>query len=230
MSTLPLNMKAYRSISEFTKDLARVFGANNRPLALYCRFIENLDVSHEDLVRGIVDGFKEFIDSNREAIETQDISKLNENRISVLKSTTIHLTPKALFSEADEEVRFTMWKYFLVIYGHLYPESPAKSILKNMKSAAVVSASTAAAVAVTPALDPKFIGSMISQIIPHLDPNETDPIAMFRKLTESGVLTNLAGSLYSEVQKGNIDANSLASMSASIFSNLDSVLPEEKKN
>lgn len=197
---------AFNAITGFVKDLASEFGQRQHSLALYARLIEHMNLSQESAINKVVEGFIGYIGKNQAAIESQDMEKLTAGKISY--SERVYVTLKPLFNQADSETRAVMWKHLLTIYGLLYPNSQAKDILHKMNSE-VKNAETA------------MISDMVQKIVPHLNPEETNPMQAIMGLMSSGVFTELIGTMQKGMDDGSVNIKSLLGQVTSMFDQAD---------
>lgn len=197
---------AFNAITGFVKDLASEFGQRQHSLALYARLIEHMNLSQETAINKVVEGFISFIGKNQAAIETRDTEKLTSDKIAY--SERVYVTLRPLFAQADADTRGVMWKHLLTIYGLLYPDSQAKDILRKMNSE-VKSAETA------------MISDMVQKIVPHLNPDETNPMQAIMGLMSSGVFTDLIGTMQKGMDDGSVNMNSLLGQVTSMFAQPD---------
>lgn len=197
---------AFNAITCFVKDLNNEFGQRQHSLQLYCRLIEHMNLSQEAAIAKVTDGFVSFIGKNQLAIESRNVEGLTEDK--VVYSDKVFILLKVLFMNADADTRGVMWKHLLTIYGLLYPNSQAKEILRNMNSE-VKSAETA------------LISDMVQKIVPHLNPEETNPMQAIMGLMSSGVFTELIGTMQKGMDDGSVNMNSLLGQVTSMFSQPD---------
>jgi hypothetical protein len=197
---------AFNAITCFIKDLSTEFGQFQHSLALYSRLIDHMNLSQESGIGKIVSGFIVYIGKNQVAIESRDFSALTTDKISY--SEKVYLILRPLFEKADSDTRDVMWKHLLTIYGLLYPDSHAKDILRKMNSE-VKSAETA------------LISDMVQKIIPHLNPEETNPMQAIMGLMSSGVFTDLIGTMQRGMDDGSVNMNALLGQVTTMFSQPD---------
>lgn len=206
MPLTQMQLLAFNAITGFVKDLSNEFKQKQHSLALYDRLIEHMGLSQEVAIRKVVDGFTTYISKNQTAIEQRDAEKLSSDK--VVYSEKVFLVLRPLFDEADSETKEAMWKHLLTIYGILYPDSHAKDILRSMKSE-VKNPETA------------LISNMVEKIVPHLNPDETNPMQAIMSLMSSGVFTELVGTMQKEMDGGSINMNSLLGTVSTMFSQPD---------
>jgi hypothetical protein len=197
---------AFNAITGFVKDLNSEFGQRQHSLALYSRLIEHMNLSQETAINRVVEGFISFIGKNQSAIESRNTEGLTADKVSY--SDRVYLTLKPLFAQADAETKEVMWRHLLTIYGLLYPDSQAKEILRKMNSE-VKSAETA------------MISDMVQKIVPHLNPDETNPMQAIMGLMSSGVFTELIGTMQKGMDDGSVNMNSLLGQVTSMFAQPD---------
>jgi len=192
----------FNAITCFVKDLNVEFGQVQHSLALYARLIEHMNLSKEGAINKVIHSFTHFIGENQTAIEEREENKLQNDKIGYSEKAFICLKP--LFRVAEADTKDVMWKHILTIYGILYPDSQAKEILRNMKSE-VKSAEN------------QLISDMVQKIVPHLDPEETNPMQAIMGLMTSGVFTELIGTMQKGMDNGNVNINSLMSQVSSML-------------
>lgn len=197
---------AFNAITGFTKDLASEFSQRQHSLALYARLIEHINLSQESAIIRVVDGFISYIGKNQVAIESRDVEKLSNEKIEY--SARVFVLLKPLFLQADNDTKEVMWKHLLTIYGLLYPDSQAKDILRKMNSE-VKNAET------------EMISNMVQKIVPHLNPDETNPMQAIMGLMSSGVFTELIGTMQKGMDDGSVNMNSLLGQVSTLFSQQD---------
>lgn len=196
----------FNAVNSFVKDLNIEFGPQQHSLALYARLIEHMNLSKEKAITNVVQGFSTFIGNNQTAIETQNESELTSEKI--VYSDKVFICIKPLFTTADSQSKDVIWKHLLTIYGILYPDSQAKEILRKMNSE-------------TKSPESVLISNMVQKIVPHLNPEETNPMQAIMGLMSSGVFTELIGTMQKGMDEGNMDMNSLLGQVTSMFSQND---------
>ena len=185
---------AFNAISEFMKDLASNFGSKQPSLALYARLIEHMTLSQEIAIGKVVKSFSDYVSENQTAIEEKEDKKLTTTPISY--SERLYLTLPPLFGMAENDIKIVMWKHLITIYGIFYPDSQAKDILRKMNES-------------KGSAETELISSMVQKIVPHLNPDDTNPLQAIMGLVSSGVFTELIGTMQKGMDNGNIDMNGL---------------------
>lgn len=202
----------FNAINSFVKDLNVEFGPQQHSLALYARLIEHMNLSKEKAINNVVQGFMTYIGNNQTAIETRNESLLTNEKI--VYSEKVFVLIKPLFSTADDQSKEVIWKHLLTIYGILFPDSQAKEILRKMNSE-------------TKSPESVLISNMVQKIVPHLNPEETNPMQAMMGLMSSGVLTELLGTMQKGMDEGNLNMNSLIGQVQSMLTQNE--LPGEVK-
>jgi hypothetical protein len=141
---------------------------------------------------------------NQAALETKDESKFAEKVISYSPRIYINIETNFKLCEGDVQTREVIWRHLLTIYALLFPTSKAREVLK--KSAA--SSGDAAE------LD--LVSKLANQIIPHIDPNETNPSNAIMSLMSKGIFNNLLQTL-EEGSNSGIDITKLVGIVPQFF-------------
>ena len=191
------DLMAFKAISAFVADLAEEFRKNQRSLALYQRLLEKTSIIHEEAISKHLKIFKEFVQTNREAIINQNLDKLTTHTLTY--SDRVFINIAHIFRITDDANCVEIWKHLLTISAILDPESGAKETLKQND---LTSSQDCKA-------ESNFLKDIINKVEDSIDPNTTNPTEAIGKVMSSGVLTELMTSMTQGMENGNLDIGNL---------------------
>lgn len=197
------SLMSFKAIASFVTDLNEVFGKRQKSLALYARLIEKTGITNEKPILKHIDAFRSVCIANREALQTQDKSKLADVQISY--SDRVYIDLKHIFNMAEKEPETIpiIWKHLLTISALLDPSSNAKKILKeNVDKSKIIGGDSK---------EEKFLSSLIDKVEQSINPDELNgnPMSAISSIMSSGVITDLIGNMQSGLSNGDLDLNKL---------------------
>lgn len=175
---------SFNTICNFIRDLNASFGSKQKSLMLYGHLIEKTGLIHIEPVKKHITLFKQFVETNEEAILNRDKKKMKTMRISYSDKVAIDL--EAIFKLCDREEESILWNHLLTISAILNPESQAKQILKELQSKASSGENK----------EGDFLQNIMGKITEQVSSSSTDgqdpnPMAMIGSLMSSGVFSEL---------------------------------------
>ena len=120
----------FKAITTFINDLHTEFGAKYKSISLYHRLLEKTGIMHTGPVLKHIDCFRSFFEKNKEAMETQDMKKFVDPKISY--SERVYVDMENVLRHSDKESASIIWKHLLTIWGVIDPTSQAKQTLRDM--------------------------------------------------------------------------------------------------
>ena len=189
------SLVTFKAISNFTTSLEEVFGKEERPLKLYVHLIGKTTLSHEKAIQKHIDAFRIFSVANRDALESRDVSKLTESKISY--SERVYIDISRIFSVADKDTSEIIWKHLLTISALVDPTGKARQILKATAEKKQGSATEA-----------NFLNNIIGKVEEHVDP-DANPMEAVASIMKSGVFAELVGGMGNGLQDGSLDLGKL---------------------
>jgi hypothetical protein len=191
------DLKTFRLIANFIKELNDLFGEKERPIRLYSHLIERTALVHEKPIQKHISAFRNFCSENQNAILTKDVAKISINKI--VYSTKVFLDMPRIFRLADKQTQGTIWEYLLTISALLDPTSKAKQILQENKAKQQEKGGKEA----------EFLGDIISRVEQSVDPEVDNPMAAVGSILSSGIFTDLISGMSSGLQNGDLDLGNL---------------------
>jgi hypothetical protein len=180
------NIMPFKAIHSFVTSMNAEFGARDKQLRLYARLIEQTTFSHELPIRKHVQSFRNFCIYNRESIFAKNFDTFTQNKISY--SERVFIDMNVVFKLADHDQRGVMWQHLLTISALVDPTGRAKQILKSAKSTK----------------EGNFLNKIIEKVEQSTNAagDSKNPLDMINGIMNSGVLTDLMGSLNNNSQGG----------------------------
>lgn len=206
----------FKAIHSFVMSLNEEFGNVNKPLRLYARLIEQTTFSHEQPIRKHVQGFTQFCVENRNAIYDKCHADFKETTIRY--SDRVYLNMAELFELADAEQRSVMWQHLLTISALVDSAGRAKQILKESTRSSVAAASEA-----------NFLTDIIEKVEQNIniDGNSSgNPFEAIGQIMNSGVFTELIGSMNDKVSSGQLDLGKMMGVVQSMVSTMSKDNPQ----
>jgi hypothetical protein len=187
----------FNKIANFVKDLNGVFGDKQKSLALYNRLIEKTTIAHESAVKKHIECFTIFCNRNRDAIISQDITKIIEPDVKY--SDKVYIDIKNLIAIGDKDTIDAIWNHLLIICNSIDPASGAISILKSRMSKTTDDST-----------EDQFITNLISKVESAIDPNKIEnPMDAITTIMSSGILTDIVGGVQKGISDGSLDIGKL---------------------
>lgn len=188
-------LKIFKVIANFVKELEPLFGSKQKTVALYDHLIQRTALVHKKSILKHVTGFRNFCSENQEAILAKDASKITVDKI--VYSTKVYLDMSEIFRlSPDNQTRNTIWEYLLTLSALLDPTSKAKQVLQSSRGK-------------KGGREAEFLGDIISKVEASVDPDVDNPMAAIGGILSSGVFTELIGGMSQGLQDGSLDLGSL---------------------
>lgn len=183
----------FKAIHTFIMSLNEEFGTKNKPLRLYARLIEQTTFSHEQPIHKHVQAFTQFCVQNREAIYEKKFENLDPP--SIQYSERVFLNLKELFELADKDQRAVMWQHVLTISALVDSAGRAKQLLKEAKESSQ---------------EANFLSGLIEKVERNVNVDDTgNPLAAIGQIMNSGLITDLIGSMNDQVNTGQLDLSKM---------------------
>jgi hypothetical protein len=199
---------AFRAICNFVNDLAEEYGKRHKPLLLYKRLANHTQISHDKAIKKHNSIFTEFCTDNREALTTQDSSKLVNKRLSY--SDRVFIDMEFIFRVSDAETAPVIWQHLLTISALLDPSGNAKNILRKQAEDGKSGGDEA-----------KFINDIISKVQTHIKP-DSSPMESITNILKSGVAQEVVGGIKGRLQSGKMDFGKMMGSIKDVISNFES--------
>lgn len=122
----------FNAIGNFVNEIQKIFGKRFHSLSLYDKLLQHTQFCHEEFVQKHIDLFTQFCRSNREAIMSQDKSKLRSPNI-VYKKDKIYINMKSILNASDSEIEGAIWEHLLAISALVDTNNGAKEILRKIQ-------------------------------------------------------------------------------------------------
>jgi hypothetical protein len=186
MSTLSdSNLIAFKAISNFTTELASLFGDKQKSLKLYSRLISKTTFIHEVPISKHITAFRSFCIANRQALIEKDALKFTQKKIEY--SERVYMNIHDILKISDTHTKDAIWKHLLVISAILDPAGKAKEMLANSETT-----------------EANFLTDILSKVEGEFDP-EAGPMEAMSSIMQSGVFTELISNMNSGLQDGTLD-------------------------
>jgi hypothetical protein len=175
---------AFKAVCNFVNDLESEYGKRHKPLKLYKRLINHTQIAHDNAIRKHLLVFYDFCVANRDALASQDVSKLVSKKMEY--SERVYIDMEQIFRMADAETTPVIWKHLLTISALLDPTGKAKEILKK----AVEDGKSG--------LDETdFLTNIISKVEKSVKP-DANPMEAVSSIMQSGIFTEMMSDLGSK--------------------------------
>ena len=192
MNSSDYNLLAFKSISDFVKQLCEIFATKNKnhSLKLYEHLLNKTTLSHEQSIKRHIELFKIFCIANREAILNKNSKNLVQNKVEY--STRVYIDFSNIFAESDKETTSVIWKHLLTISALVDPAGKAKEILKNK----------------TDSKEANFLSDIINKVENNVNPG-SNPLEAMSSIMSSGVFNDLISGMNTGIQSGELDLSKL---------------------
>lgn len=187
------NLKSFQYIVTFVEDLSSEYGTKQHSLALYNRLLGKTRITHHDSIRKHIGSFKTFVEKNRDAILSKDLSLMVENRVQY--SDKVYIDFSEIFKLADNDNKDVILKHLLVITNSIDPASGAIEVLKKTMT--------------ENSNEGNFLSTIVEKLEQNVDPNTKDPMSAIMGLMQNGVFTELVSSMNAGMQNGSLDMGKL---------------------
>lgn len=203
----------FKAISNFTNELGETFGGKQKSLKLYCRLINKTTIVNEKPIQKHIDAFTDFCKTNRNAILDKDMKKLETTTISY--SERVYINIEQILKIADKETKEVIWSHLLTLSAIVDPLSKAKEILKKQNEKSEINN------------EQDFLSNIIDKVEQNVDPSSTNPMEAVSSILNSGVFSELLGSLNNGVDNGNLDMNKLMGSVQNMVSSMSESVEDE---
>ena len=192
MNSSDYNLLAFKSISDFVKQLCEIFATKNKnhSLKLYEHLLNKTTLSHEQSIKRHIELFKIFCIANREAILNKNSKNLVQNKVEY--STRVYIDFSNIFAESDKETTSVIWKHLLTISALVDPAGKAKEILKNKSDSK----------------EANFLSDIINKVETNVTPG-SNPLEAMSSIMSSGVFNDLISGMNNGIQNGELDLSKL---------------------
>ena len=189
----------FKAITSLITDLHAEFGSKYKSVALYHRLLEKTGIVHTGPIMKHIDCFRTFFVANKDAMETQDVEKLVEAKITY--SERVFLDMSVLMTTTDVESRNIIWKHLLTIWGLIDPTSEAKKTLREL-----IKQSTG-----DDSKESNFLNDIMTKVEQSVDPTKMsgNPMEMVSGLMQSGVFNDLINGMQGGLSDGSLDVAKL---------------------
>jgi hypothetical protein len=210
----------FKAITTFVNDLYTEFGSKHKSISLYHRLLEKTGIMHTGPILKHIDCFRTFFNTNKDAMETQDFSKLTETKISY--SERVYIDIGVIFNQSDAECTKIIWQHLLTIWGLIDPSSQAKQTLREMLKNEDGSENKEA----------DFLSTIIEKVEKSVDPSKmsgSNPMEMVSGLMQSGVFNDLISGMQGGLSDGSLDMSKLMGSVQGMMSKMapDGQIPPE---
>lgn len=175
---------AFKAICNFVNDLEFAYGKRHKPLKLYKRLINHTQISHDNAIRKHLTLFHDFCVSNRDALSTQEISKLCQKKVEY--SDRVFIDMELIMRIADDETLPIIWKHLLTISAIIDPTGKAKEILKKSADEGKTGRD-----------ETDFLTNIISKVEASVKP-DANPMEAVSSIMQSGIFTEMMSDLGSK--------------------------------
>jgi len=182
------NLKAFKAIADFVTCLGDAYGDKFKSLQLYCHLIKKTTLMHKKPILKHINAFKEFCIKNRENIEKRDAENFVKKQI--IYSLKVFIDIPKIFAVADAGEKRLIWQHLVNISFVLDPAGTAKKALNKGGR------------------ENEFLTNIINKVEANVDPN-ADPMKAVTDIMQSGVFTELVGTMGSGLENGDLDLNKL---------------------
>lgn len=207
------DLMAFKAISSFIKDIGEEYNIQQKSLALYMRLIEKTTLFNEESIHKHLNIFKEFCKLNKDAINNKDKDKIKSTTITYSSRVFININHILKISSSENED--IIWQHLLTISAILNPSSGAKKKLENYKKEENQN-------------EDNFLKNIVEKVEDNINPDSANPTDAIKNVMESGILTDLMGSMTSGMENGNLDLGKLMGSLQNMMGNIDNnSLPPE---
>jgi hypothetical protein len=175
---------AFKAVCNFVNDLDSEYGKKHKPLKLYKRLINHTQIAHDNAIRKHLVIFHDFCTMNRDALYSQDVTKLVAKKLEYSERVLIDM--EYIFRLADLETTPVIWRHLLTISALLDPTGKAKEILKK---AGEDNKSTKD--------ETDFLSNIISKVEKSVKP-DANPMEAVSSIMQSGIFTEMMSDLGSK--------------------------------
>lgn len=204
------SLLAFRAICNFVGDLSAEYGKRHKPLHLYKRLSTHTQISHDKAIRKHISIFREFCLANRDALMTQDISKLVAKKI--VYSDRVYIDMEFIFRIADKENSQVIWQHLLIISALIDPAGKAKDVLRKKAEESGTGGD---------APESNFLSDIISKVEKNVRP-DSNPMEAFTSILQSGIANDLMSGMKGGLESGKLDMRKLLGAVQGIVTNLES--------
>jgi hypothetical protein len=208
-----ISLLPFKAIHTFIMSLQEEFGATHKPLRLYARLIEQTTFSHELPIQKHVQAFTSFCLANREAIYTKAHDRFVDPIVRY--SERVFIDMKELFEQADADQRSVMWQHILTISALVDSTGRAKQILKESLKQN------------NGASEANFLTDIIDKVEKNVKvDSSSNPFDAIGQIMNSGIFTELIGSMNDKVNSGQLDLSKMMGVVQSMIGTMTKDNPQ----
>jgi hypothetical protein len=210
----PQQIKTFQCIVKFVEDLSAEFEKKQHSLVLYNRLIVKTGNNHHDSIKRHIKAFHDFVTQNKEAILTQNASKMKNS--TILYSKKVNIKMDEIFKMADDDTSQVIWRHLLVIMNRVDPSKEAVDLLKKSME--------------EKSSEGEFLSDLVGKIEKSVDPNTTDPMSAIMGMMSSGVFTELISSMNSGMKDGSLDIGKLFNSVQGMMGSIGDMIPPKEQD
>jgi hypothetical protein len=206
----------FKSICNFIQDLETEFGYLQRSLKRYARLVNKTTIAHTKPITKHIEVFREFCQSNRDAILSLNRDKLVNSNIQY--SELVFIDMENIFSHSDKETANVIWQHLLTISSLVDPSGGARAVLKDKGSKTENQ----------PKKDDTddFLSNLMGELKDNIEPT-SNPMEAFSKLGQSGVVGKIIEDFTSKAEDGSLDLGKMLGSFSKMMDNLQTSAGED---
>jgi hypothetical protein len=195
----------FKALNEFIQDLFSFYGEKYHPLALYARLLEKTTFNHSESIRKHINVFHTFCTQHSDNI----LNKSYQDTDKIEYSVKIYIPIGEIYNESDVDTKSTISNHILTIYGLVHPDQSLKKKIVNVleENTSLEKGSN----------EMKFLSDTITKVEGQLTTGENDPMKAFSSVLNSGIITDLMGSMNNGLSNGQLDISKLMGVVTSIL-------------
>jgi len=200
------NLKTYTKILAFVKQLNDNFGSKYNNIHLYYKLLKKTKVSNQNAINKHNLIFKNFCIDNKDFIITKLTKNIKTDNINF--SDKVYINIKQIFNESDNETKEVMFKHIQLISYLLTKDNDVKKCLMGLpsddgKTNTVLELETEDN-------EKQFINGFVNKIEGAFkDKNYDNPLMATFDLLQSGIFSEVVGSMSKDISSGKLDINKL---------------------
>jgi len=202
-------LKIFTKILSFVNEYKNVFAED--PILKYYKLLKKTPVANTTAIKNHINIFKNWLTYNRDAI----LQKNKDNINGILNiSANVYLPIKDSLDKADQDTTNSIFKHLLIIFLRIFPDDEA---IKTALVTDVVKAKPQP----PSGNEGDFLNKFMSKIENNFSETEfTDPMSATMHMLNSGIFTEMVGSMNTEMQSGNLDLTKLLGSVQGMLGNL----------
>lgn len=198
---------SFSAIKDFVSDLSIVFGSDSKGVALYKHLLDKTTLQNSKPVQKHIDVFKEFIETNMNAIAAKDTKLFNTNVITYSERVMIDIVN--ILESSSSETSDAVWNHLLTINARINPSESALTLLKESVECSSDKAST------------DFLQEIVDTVTSSVDPNTGgDPMMIAMGLMSSGKLSSIISNMTTKFNDGTINPNDLLKRVSEMYTDM----------